>query len=207
MESRSSGHDATVDSSHNVNPEESDHADHADQLKHDTEEVAIASMLQQTSNHSLNASLVNSIVVDGPIDRLGLANNLFAVGEYPLALEMYAHTAGTELTAHQQFWIAYQTANCLRRLGKTGEASNRYRKLASQPEAGWLSQQAQWWVETLEQIRIHEKALAENGVDQCRTVIEEVEKGGTRRSDENSATLANENAPIQQELKKDEHKH
>ena len=124
---------------------------------------------------SANATLLEKVVVDGPIDRLGLANNLFAVGEYPLALEMYEQTTGLQLSAQQQFWVEYQLANCLRRLGNPAEASNRYRKLASQPEAGWLSQQAHWWVETLESIRILEKALKDHSVEQSLKVIEDAE--------------------------------
>ncbi len=125
---------------------------------------------------SPHGSTNDNIVVDGPIDRLGLANNLFATGEYPLALEMYQQTEPAELTAQQSFWVEYQTANCLRRLGNPTEASNRYRKLADHPEAGWLSQQAHWWVETLEKIRSLETALADNAFDQHRAAIEEVEK-------------------------------
>ena len=87
------------------------------------------------------------------------------MGEYPLALEMYQQTDVKSLTSHQHFWVEYQTANCLRRLGKGAEASIRYRRLAEQPEAGWLSQQANWWVETLEKIRILEKTLAEHALD------------------------------------------
>ncbi len=98
-------------------------------------------------------------VVDGPIDRLGLANNLYAVGDYALALEMYEQADTVNMTAQQQIWTEYQIANCLRRAGKTAEASNRYRRLADQPEAGWLSEQSQWWVEVLEQMRIVRKGL------------------------------------------------
>ncbi|MBC7967683.1 MAG: hypothetical protein H7Z17_17345 [Fuerstia sp.] len=120
--------------------------------------------------------IMENVVVDGPIDRLGLANNLFATGEYPMALEMYQETAKSELTAQQHFWVEYQTANCLRRLGKPAEASQRYRKLADHPEAGWLSQQARWWVETLEKIRSLEKTLADNAFDHHRAIVEEVER-------------------------------
>jgi tetratricopeptide (TPR) repeat protein len=100
-------------------------------------------------------------VVSGPIDRLGLANNLYAVGEYPTAMELYMESDEAPLTAQQQIWAEYQTANCLRRLGRTSEASNRYRRLAGQPEAGWLSEKANWWVGVLEQIRQLEKSLEE----------------------------------------------
>lgn len=102
-------------------------------------------------------------VVHGTIDRLGLANNLYAVGEYELALDMYEKIDMTELTAQQQIWTDYQTANCLRRMGRNGDASNRYRRIAEQPEAGWLSDQSRWWVDVLEQIRQLQSSLEENG--------------------------------------------
>jgi len=98
-------------------------------------------------------------VVDGPIDRVGLANNLYAVGEYRLAMDMYENASAGDLSAQQQIWAEYQTANCLRRLGRNGEASNRYRKLGGKAEAGWLSEQSRWWVEVLEQVRQLEKSL------------------------------------------------
>ena len=122
---------------------------------------------------SANAALIESVVVNDPIDRLGLANNLFAIGEYPLALEMYQQTAGSELSSQQQFWVDFQTASCLRHLGNPAEASNRFRTLASQPEAGWLSKQAQRWVEHLESMRIVEKSLKDNSIEQWQKVLED----------------------------------
>ncbi len=101
-------------------------------------------------------------VVHGPIDRLGLANNLYAVGEYQLAMKMYEQTEMAELTAQQQIWTDYQMANCLRRMGRNAEASNRYRRIAEQPEAGWLSEQSRWWVDALEQIRQLQGSLEED---------------------------------------------
>lgn len=101
-------------------------------------------------------------VVHGPIDRLGLANNLYAVGEYQLAMKMYEQTEMADLTAQQQIWTDYQMANCLRRMGRNAEASNRYRRIAEQPEAGWLSEQSRWWVDVLEQIRQLQSSLEED---------------------------------------------
>jgi tetratricopeptide (TPR) repeat protein len=101
-------------------------------------------------------------VVHGTIDRLGLANNLYAVGEYELALDMYEKIDMAELTAQQQIWADYQMANCLRRMGRSSEASNRYRRIAEQPESGWLSEQSRWWVDVLEQIRQLQSSLEEN---------------------------------------------
>jgi hypothetical protein len=101
-------------------------------------------------------------VVHGPIDRLGLANNLYAVGDYQLAMKMYEQTERADLTAQQQIWTDYQMANCLRRMGRNAEASNRYRRIAEQPEAGWLSEQSRWWVDVLEQIRQLQSSLRED---------------------------------------------
>jgi len=115
------------------------------------------------TTHELPSALPQHAVVDGPIDRLGLANNLFAVGEYLLAKEMYEQADPAEMTAQQQIWTEYQIANCLRRTGRKAEASGRYRRLAAQPETGWLSGQSRWWVDVLEQTRQLEKALAEDG--------------------------------------------
>ena len=113
------------------------------------------------AGHAAHAASEHA-VVHGTIDRLGLANNLYAVGEYELALDMYEKTDVTELTAQQQIWSDYQMANCLRRMGRNGDASNRYRRIAEQPEAGWLSEQSRWWVDVLEQIRQLQSSLEEN---------------------------------------------
>lgn len=118
------------------------------------------------SRHSVTEGALKAAsehaVVHGPIDRLGLANNLYAVGEYQLAMKMYEQTEMSELTAQQQVWTEYQIANCLRRMGRNGEASNRYRRIAEQPEAGWLSEQSRWWVDVLEQIRQLQSSLEED---------------------------------------------
>ena len=160
------GHDAATSSAEDSHTAiQQDHAPQALAEHADTQITANHDAGQVEHSSSPHSALPDNTVVDGPIDRLGLANNLFAVGEYPLALEMYQQTDVKSLTSHQHFWVEYQTANCLRRLGKGAEASIRYRRLAEQPEAGWLSQQASWWVETLEKIRILEKTLAEHALD------------------------------------------
>ena len=113
------------------------------------------------AGHAAHAASEHA-VVHGTIDRLGLANNLYAVGDYELALNMYEKIDMTDLTAQQQIWTDYQMANCLRRMGRNGDASNRYRRIAEQPEAGWLSEQSRWWVDVLEQIRQLQSSLEEN---------------------------------------------
>ena len=178
------GHDQPQSADHETSPPESGHeseshkadshapalseADHTHgDSQHDSGDGHDSSALtghgdEHGSAHGDSSTMPGNEVVEGPIDRLGLANNLYAVGEYQLALRMYEHVEMSELSAQQQIWAEYQAANCLRRLGKSGEASNRYRKIAGQPEAGWLSEQSRWWVDTLERIRQLEKSLEED---------------------------------------------
>lgn len=143
---------------HQTNPDDqsstpiSEHP-HAEGTENETHEAS------DSSDSKTQAVFSDKAVVDGPIDRIGLANNLYAVGEYRLAIDMYEHAGKTDLKPEQQIWSEYQAANCLRRLGKNGEASNRYRRLAGMSEAGWLSDQSRWWVEVLEQVRQLEKSL------------------------------------------------
>ena len=181
----------------------------SDQLTQPKENNADETMSNESHQARLErsaiASLLDNVVVDGPIDRLGLANNLFAVKQYPLALEMYEQTTGPELSSQQQLWAEYQTATCLRHLGNPAEASNRYRKLASQPEHGWLSQQAHWWVETSESIRILEKALKDHSIEQCREVIENVEAATVESPVEDTATTRVSEALKSLEPANDEH--
>lgn len=134
-------------------PSQTDHAVNPHQSAPDREQRPSP---QRTT---VKSSGIDHAVVDGPIDRLGLANNLYAVGDYLLALEMYEQADLVTMTSQQQIWTEYQIANCLRRTGKTAEASNRYRRIANQPEAGWLRDQSQWWVDVLEQMRIIQKGL------------------------------------------------
>lgn len=130
----------------------------ADRSERSTTEPEV-SETSQGSGITSSARVGGQNIVSGPIDRIGLANNLYAVGEYQLALEMYQQTEKSSVPPQQQHWLEYQQANCLRRLGQRGEASNRYRRLSQQPGAGWLGEISGWWVTQLEHVRQLEKAL------------------------------------------------
>ncbi|MFN9720061.1 MAG: hypothetical protein ACK58L_15290 [Planctomycetota bacterium] len=139
-----------------------DHSGMADSEPH-TEEGHEASDSPGRGNASGSLDAAHGLVTIGDsIDRVGLANNLYALGEYPAAHDAYRSVEPEQLTPEQQFWVEYQIANCLRRLGESAAASNQFRKLAAQPEAGWVSEQAAWWVDILEQIRQAEKDLEDD---------------------------------------------
>ncbi len=126
------------------------------------EDASGESMEQSAASDPTVEQSSSSTVVGGEIDRLGLANNLYAVGDYGVALEIYSNNNDPELTPQQKYWVDFQAANCLRRMGKHAEASNRFRKIAGNSEAGWLSEKARWWVIVLEKVRQAEKDIAED---------------------------------------------
>jgi tetratricopeptide (TPR) repeat protein len=84
-----------------------------------------------------------------PVDRLGLADSLFAAGESALALETYQALDLAGLSPEDLQWIAFQQASCLRRLGRMDEATQAYRRLASEPAGGWLVELSRWWLDSL----------------------------------------------------------
>lgn len=89
-------------------------------------------------------------VISGPIDRVALADNLYALGEYTLALEMYTRVDQSAFPADQRVWVDYQTACCLRRLRRHSDARERYRRLAAQKDVPWLADISRWWLDRID---------------------------------------------------------
>lgn len=132
---------------------------------------------QATGSAGMADAVVSTLSpIDGPIDRLGLANNLYALGDYVMALKMYEEIDQTTLTEQDRFWIEYQTACCLRRLRRIPEAQDRYRRLAAQPSAELLHEMSRWWLD-----RIADRTALEADLKNVQTTLE------TLREAENAA--------------------
>jgi tetratricopeptide (TPR) repeat protein len=86
-------------------------------------------------------------MVDGPVDQLGFANNLYATGEFQLALEIYQKIDRSNAGERDWLWIEYQIANCQRRLGKMAEAERGFRIVTSRDKNTWMGQNARWWLD------------------------------------------------------------
>lgn len=114
-------------------------------------------------------SLKQSFVIDGPIDRLGLADNLYLTGELVLALEMYEQIESSAESPDEIFWVRYQAACCLRRLGRTDEAQAGYRRIAEAPEAGWLHELSIWWLD-----RINERLVLEEDLRKLKQLTQDL---------------------------------
>ncbi|WP_145944215.1 hypothetical protein [Fuerstiella marisgermanici] len=95
-------------------------------------------------------SLAAQALVKGPVDRVGLADNLYALDELQIALEMYQQVDLKEVPVSERFWITYQTASCFRRLKKLPEAQETYRRLAGRSDAGWLAKMSTWWLHRMD---------------------------------------------------------
>ncbi len=99
----------------------------------------------------LAQQLAGSALVEGPVDRIGLADNLYGMGEIVIALQMYDNVETTALSVAEKHWITFQSASCLRRLNRIPEAQERYRRLAGEKDAGWLAKAAMWWLDHIDQ--------------------------------------------------------
>ena len=110
-------------------------------------------------------------LVDGPIDRIGLANNLYAIGEYVIALETYGQIESNKLSVAEQHWVTYQMAACYRKLVRIPEAQELYRRLAGEESSGWLGTASKWWLD-----RIDDRARLEQEISQYQQIIDSLEK-------------------------------
>lgn len=97
-----------------------------------------------------NLEFPNEVLVAGPVDRVALADNLYALGEFTLAMEMYEQVNLAELTSDQQFWVQFQNASCLRQIGDMRAAKRQLRILAGKKEAGWMANSSRWWLDMIE---------------------------------------------------------
>lgn len=83
------------------------------------------------------------------VDRLELANSLFAMGRTESAHAIYASIEQPSLSDEDRIWLDYQLASCNRRLGNIADAEKLYRRVvATDPESTW-SKYSKWWLELL----------------------------------------------------------
>lgn len=119
------------------------------------------------------SSLSATTVLNSPVDRLKLADNLFATGEYSLALQMYdaAGSKGSKLGNDDRAWVTYQKAGCYRRLEMMDEAESLYRQAAGDADAEWLAKVARWWLD-----RIAEREKLKQEIGQVKEVLDTFKK-------------------------------
>ncbi|HWG43734.1 MAG TPA: hypothetical protein VN688_13180 [Gemmataceae bacterium] len=93
------------------------------------------------------------ILTDAPVDPLTLAQTLFLAGDHAGALNLYRQLEKEEQSTEGRITIQYMLACCLRKLGKTDEASTLYREVANSDGNDVLVENAQWYLRAMKERR------------------------------------------------------
>ncbi|QDT53800.1 hypothetical protein Pan44_18240 [Caulifigura coniformis] len=96
------------------------------------------------------SSLIKGLPVSA-LDRVYVADNLFAAGEYVLADEIYQQVDRKAISGNESGWVEFQLANCSRRLGRIDDARKRYRRIVADPTLGWLQDMAKWRLDAIDE--------------------------------------------------------
>jgi len=113
-------------------------------------------------------------VTENAINRLALANNLYAAGEIKIALKIYSQLR-LESDAKDQAWVIYQIGHCHRRLGNKPESDQAFRFVAALPNGGRWSQYASWWLNNSDNlVRVDAKSeQLSDAVSRLRSLVED----------------------------------
>ncbi len=79
-----------------------------------------------------------------------IAGNLYKLGEYKAAVDIYRLVLKDNIEKDKKMWITYQIANCYRKLGLFSDAINMYKELWQVYEGTYWAKQAQWYIQDIE---------------------------------------------------------
>lgn len=89
-----------------------------------------------------------------------IAENLYKLGEYKTALELYKLIDKDKVEDERKIWVLYQMANCYRKLELYDDAVKVYSELRDGYEGTYWSKQAQWYILDIEwRARVEEKMV------------------------------------------------
>ncbi len=91
--------------------------------------------------------VVNNI--DELIHPFEIAENLYKLGEYETALDIYKLIIKNNITKDKKMWISYQIANCYRKLSLYNKAVEAYREMQEVYEGTYWAKQAQWYIQDI----------------------------------------------------------
>jgi len=79
-----------------------------------------------------------------------IAENLYKLGEYKLALEIYKLIDKNKIESERKIWVLYQIANCYRKQELYDDAVKVYIELRDGYEGTYWSKQAEWYIQDIE---------------------------------------------------------
>ena len=78
-----------------------------------------------------------------------IAENLYKLGEYQTALDIYRLVIKDNVNTDKKMWISYQIANCYRKLSSYNEAVEAYSEMQEVYEGTYWAKQAQWHIQDI----------------------------------------------------------
>ncbi len=91
--------------------------------------------------------VVNNI--DELIHPFEIAENLYKLGDYETALDIYMLIIKNNIPKDKKMWISYQIANCYRKLSLYNKAVEAYREMQEVYEGTYWAKQAQWYIQDI----------------------------------------------------------
>ena len=86
-----------------------------------------------------------------PVDKLGLANNLVAIGSYQTAIKMFLEfSKEPTLDEATKNWVYFQLGRCYLSTGAIPEAREAFNKSAESIESDVAQRSSKWWLDQLE---------------------------------------------------------
>ncbi|MFK7819618.1 MAG: hypothetical protein AB8G99_12940 [Planctomycetaceae bacterium] len=90
------------------------------------------------------------VVTESAVDRIALADNLFASDQMEMSLKLYFELSTEKLGARDLIWIHYQIGSASRRLRNLEQARKHYRIVAGQKTDGLYPRLSRWWLDTIQ---------------------------------------------------------
>ncbi len=79
-----------------------------------------------------------------------IAENLYKLGEYKAAVDIYKLVLKNNVQKDNKMWITYQIANCYRKLGLYTDAIKVYKEMQQEYEGTYWAKQGQWYIQDIE---------------------------------------------------------
>jgi tetratricopeptide (TPR) repeat protein len=113
-------------------------------------------------NEDKKVQKIEDVVKNGEeiVHPFEIAENLYKLGEYKMALELYKLIDKDKIEDERRIWVLYQMANCYRKQELYDDAVKVYRELRDGFEGTYWSKQAQWYIQDIEwRSRVEEKMV------------------------------------------------
>ncbi len=103
-------------------------------------------------NEDKIAQKIEDVVKNGKkmVHPFEIAENLYKLGEYKMALEIYKLIDKDKVEDERKIWVLYQIANCYRKQELYDDAVKVYMELRDGYEGTYWSKQAQWNIQDIE---------------------------------------------------------